>query len=165
MLALTKKTDYALIALSHLARSAIGVVSARTIAKECGVPLPILTNILKGLAQAEIVHSERGAAGGYHLARSPEAITMYELICVTEGPFQFVQCIQSEAHSPKGPCDLVEACPIRPSAHRIHRYFRDFLEGVTLAELVNDYVEKVEPVAVDHEYPRGAENGFRELTT
>ena len=165
MLALTKKTDYALIALSHLAGRATDVVSARAIAQACRVPLPILTNILKGLAQADIVHSERGAAGGYVLAKSPEAITLYELICATEGPFQFVQCIHSPTHSPKGPCGLEEACPIRPSAHRIHRYFRDFLEGVTLAELVNDYPEKALTAPVDHEHFRSAEDGIRELTT
>ena len=62
MLALTKRIDYALIALSHLAAEADRVISAREIAQTSGVPLPILTNILKTLAQAGVVLSSRGAS-------------------------------------------------------------------------------------------------------
>jgi DNA-binding transcriptional ArsR family regulator len=65
MLALTKKTDYALIALSHLAKRPETVVSAREIAEACGVPQPILTNILKTLASAGIMVSTRGAAADF----------------------------------------------------------------------------------------------------
>ena len=165
MLALTKKTDYALIALTHLARRATGVVSARAIAQARGVPLPILTNILKGLAQADVVHSERGASGGYTLARPPETITLYDLICATEGPFQLVQCIHAEDHSPKEPCDLEQDCPIRPSAYRIHRYFKEFLEGVTLAELVHDDSGRLPRATTDDEPERATEDSLRELTT
>jgi Rrf2 family protein len=140
-------------------------VSARAIAQACGIPLPILTNILKGLAHAEIVHSERGASGGYTLARSPEMITLYDLISATEGPFQLVQCIHAEPHSLKGPCDLEQDCPIRPSAYRIHRYFKAFLEGVTLAELVNDDGGQVQAATINSEPERATENSLTELTT
>jgi len=138
MLALTKKTDYALIALAHLSKRTGGVISARELGQLSHVPLPILTNILKTLAQAGLVVSERGAAGGYTLARSASSITLHELINTVEGPFQFVQCVPDESEPHKAPCELESCCAIRQPAHRVHDRMKEFLESVTLAELVDD---------------------------
>lgn len=138
MLALTKKTDYALIALAHLAKQAQGVVSARELGLASRVPLPILTNILKTLAQAGLVSSERGANGGYALARSATSITLHELIRAVEGPFQLVQCVPGEHDSNREPCELESCCSIRKPAHRVHDRMKEFLESVTLAELVDE---------------------------
>ena len=76
MLALTRKTDYALIALCHLARQPERVISARQIARRFSMPLPLLMNVLKTLAAHEVVRSVRGAKGGYQLARRPEDLTL-----------------------------------------------------------------------------------------
>ncbi len=138
MLAMTKKTDYALIALSELARRFGAVVSAREIAGQYGVPLALLTNILKGLTRAGIVHSERGAHGGYRLARPAEAINLHELITAIEGPFQFVRCVPSELDGGHANCELEPSCPIRLPAHRIRDRLTRLLEGVTLADLVGN---------------------------
>lgn len=138
MLALTKKTDYALIALSHLAKSEDSVVSARTLAEASGIPFSILTNIMKELAHASIVKSERGPRGGYTLARPSDAISLHELITTIEGPFQFVQCIFSDSEESKRSCELTASCPIRTPAYKIHQHFRRFLENVSLAEIVTE---------------------------
>lgn len=138
MLALTKKTDYALIALSDLARQRDVLCSAREIAERYGVPLPLLTNILKNLAKAGIVCSERGASGGYRLARDAMKTNLHELITAIEGPFQFVRCA-GEPDEIKVNCDLEPCCPIRQPAHRIRRRLKELLEEVTLAELVEDH--------------------------
>ena len=136
MLGLTKKTDYALIAVSHLAKCSEGVVSAREIAEASGVPLPILTNVLKTLTNAGIVASARGAYGGYGLAKPTEAISLHELITVIEGPFQFVRCVLVTAQPDKGPCELAPSCPIRHPAAKLHGRLKAFLENVSLAEVV-----------------------------
>ena len=138
MLALTKKTDYALIALSHLARQSGSVVSAREIADRYHLPLPILTNILKTLAQASVLISERGASGGYGLAKPAESISLLELIATIEGPFQFVRCSLSAPETSQQPCDIESSCPIRLPAHRIRARLTEFLEHVTLAELMEN---------------------------
>jgi Rrf2 family protein len=137
MLALTKKTDYALIALAHLAQQVGSVVSARELGLVSRVPLPILTNILKTLAQAGFVTSERGAAGGYALARSASSITLHELIQTIEGPFHLVQCVPGAHETHREPCELEPCCSIRKPAHRVHDRMREFLESVTLEELVD----------------------------
>ena len=139
MLALTKKTDYALIALAYLARQTGTLVSARELARLSHVPLPILTNVLKTLAHAGIVISERGASGGYSLARPARSISLHELIAVIEGPVHFVQCAPDEnGASHRGGCDLEPCCAIRQPAHRVHGRLREFLESVSLAELVGE---------------------------
>jgi Rrf2 family protein len=138
MLALTKKTDYALIALSHLAKNEDAVISARTLAKISGIPFSILTNIMKELAHASIVKSERGPHGGYTLARPSDAISLHELITTIEGPFQFVQCMLTDSEESKRSCELTASCPIRTPAYKIHQHFRRFLENVSLAEIVTE---------------------------
>ncbi len=138
MLALTKKTDYALIALSYLAKRAEGVMSARELATVSRVPLPILTNILKTLAHAGMVVGERGSAGGYSLAKPAESISLHELVTAIEGPVHFVQCVSAGPDAHRSPCELESCCSIRQPAHRIHDRLKEFLESVTLAELVDD---------------------------
>lgn len=141
MLALTKKTDYALIALSLLARQADGVVSAREIARESGLPLPILTNVLKTLAGSSIVVSARGAAGGYALARPMNDISLYDLVTTIEGPFHLVQCASPEPSMDKGCCEHESSCPIRRPVYRIHDRLEEFLKSVSLAEIAEEAPE------------------------
>lgn len=136
MLALTKKTDYALIALSELARRTDSVLSAREISEQYGVPLALLTNILKGLNRAGIVKSERGAYGGYRLAKPAKTVNLHELISAIEGPFTFVRCVNAEVDVHQQNCELEPLCPIRMPAHRIRDRLARLLEGITLAELV-----------------------------
>ncbi len=136
MIALTRKTDYALIALSLLAERSAGVVSARAISGACGVPLAMLTNILKMLGRARIVVSERGASGGYRLARPPEGINLYEVIVAIEGQVYFVRCMQADDEVDYRPCGLEPSCPVRRPARGIHQRLRQFLEGLALSELL-----------------------------
>ncbi len=150
MLTLTKKTDYALIALSLLAQRSDRVVSARTIAEDSGVPLSILTNILQALSQSGMIASERGPNGGYRLARLVSEISMHEVVTIIEGPIQFVRCMPTVDNKSANACDLEECCPVRIPAHRIHERLERFLEGVTLAELMEPELEssQVLPVKV-----------------
>jgi Rrf2 family protein len=131
-LALTKKTDYALIALWHLAKAGANVVSAREVAETSGIPQPILTNILKNLAHAGLATSVRGAGGGYVLAREVDKISLHEVISVIEGPFQLVRCMHGNGD---GACELEPRCPIRWPAFRVHNRLQEFLESVKLEEL------------------------------
>lgn len=130
------KTDYALVALSHLAAHPDETTSARSISDECGVPLPILTNILKALSRAGCVSSERGANGGYRLARSSASINVDEVITAIEGPVQFVRCLPAERNGRAKPCELEPSCQIRLPIHRINEHLRKFLQGVPLSDLV-----------------------------
>jgi len=165
MLALTKKTEYALIAMSHLAAREDAVVSAREIAQASGVPLPILTNILKTLTHAGIVRSTRGASGGYGLAKQVDTITLHKLIETIEGPFQLVQCALTGngSNNSKSPCELEPSCPIRTPVYKIHDRLRDFLDAVTLADLMQpSSPDQVVQLDVDSE--SSTQTAVKELT-
>ena len=142
MLSLTKKTDYALIAMSRLVADPEGVHSARRIAEDFGVPLPLLMNILKQLSASGIIRSTRGARGGYVLARPAEKITLADLIVALEGPMRLSQCSGRHGEGAgEGGCRLEESCPIQGPLQRVHERLREFLQNVTLAEIVSGRVE------------------------
>jgi Rrf2 family protein len=143
MLALTKKTDYALLALSYLARTRGALISAREIARLSRISLPVLTNILKTLVQSGITVSERGASGGYRLARGTDEITLESIISAIEGPLRFVQCTMDPSVKESSGCELADHCPIRYPAQRINVRLREFLESVTLGEVIGDYAERI----------------------
>jgi len=151
MLTLTKKTDYALIALTHLARNAGRVVSAREIATRYQVPQPLLMNLLKICSQKDLVTSVRGAKGGYTLARDAEKITLAELVEAIEGPLRLVQCSgsrQADAAGGQNSCQVVDCCPVRTAINNLHRRLHGFLAEVTLAEVIEMATEaKTEKLA------------------
>ena len=138
MLALTKKTDYAIIALSYMAhRNKEVVCTAREIAEQFHVPAALLMNVLKTLAQSEIVTSIRGAKGGYRLAQSPENITLSDIIVAIEGPVRFVQCVNKPGEG-KGPCDLLHTCPVVGPVRKVQHQLDTFLKQFTLAQIAFD---------------------------
>jgi Rrf2 family protein len=133
MLTMTRKTEYALIAVCHLAREAGKEVSARDIAEAHGVPLPLLMNVLKRLNRTGHVTSVRGARGGYMLAVPAETFSLDALIEAVEGPVHLVRCTNTDKNGRR--CTLTGICPIRPSVHRVHNQLRKFLTSVTVADL------------------------------
>jgi Rrf2 family protein len=134
MLTLTRKTEYGLIAICHLAQ--VGqkkVVSARDIAEHQAVPLPLLMNVLKRLNRVGYVSSVRGAHGGYTLAADPERLTLADVIDAVEGPVHLVRCVNTSGKGRK--CDRTSRCVIRSSVAKVHDGLRKFLGAVTIADL------------------------------
>ena len=86
----TAKADYAVRAVLELAVDE-GLVKGERIAHAQGIPLKFLENILIDLRHAGIVHAQRGAEGGYRLARDPAEVTLGEVIRAVEGPLASVR--------------------------------------------------------------------------
>src|SRR5438477_12737858 len=80
------KVDYALRAVIELAASGDGPVKGERIAQSQEIPLKFLENILGDLRHAGILRSQRGVEGGYWLARSPDELTVAEVVRAVEGP-------------------------------------------------------------------------------
>jgi len=136
MLTLTRKTEYAMIAMCHLARAGQKVTSAREIAQTHGMPLPLLMNVLKRLNRTGHVTSVRGARGGYRLAVPPAEFTLDALIEAVEGPVHLVRCTNPAKNARR--CTLTKPCPVRGSVRKVHDRLRAFLSGVTIADLAFD---------------------------
>jgi Rrf2 family protein len=143
MISLTKKTDYALVALASLAqraREGAPPVSARKLADEHDLPVALVANILKDLHQAKIVDSTRGPTGGYALAMSPSKITLIDVITATEGPVRLAECDDNVPILGQG-CAIACKCPIREPMRRLNDRLREFFDSVTLADLFDSKVD------------------------
>ncbi|NLF32806.1 MAG: Rrf2 family transcriptional regulator [Planctomycetes bacterium] len=134
MLSLTRKTDYALLALTYLATRAAEVVSAREMAERFALSSGLLMNVLKQLSAAGLVDSVRGAHGGYRLAQAPERITLADLIDTMEGPVRLAPCVGGGEGDANG-CGASRLCPIQGPLQLLHDRLRGFFGEITLAEL------------------------------
>lgn len=131
MLRLSKLTDYAIVIACYNARAPETMHSAAEIAQAIGIALPTVQKILKRLTQAGIFRSERGAHGGYRLARSPERVNIAQIIAAMEGPIGLTECSLAGSH-----CQQAEGCDIRSNWALINRAIQTALEAVTLADMV-----------------------------
>lgn len=128
---LSAKADYALRAAAELAaRAGEGPVKGERIAAAQEIPPKFLENILIALRHAGLVRSQRGAEGGYWLARLPEEITLAEVIRAVDGPLASVRGERPEALSYRGAAKPLELVWIAVRAN-----LRAVLEAVTLADL------------------------------
>ncbi len=92
MLSLTRKTDYALQALTELVHRAPATVSARDISNHYGLSLSVLTNVLNQLGRAGLVVASRGVKGGYKLKKEPARISVADVVEAIEGQFRLMRC-------------------------------------------------------------------------
>jgi Rrf2 family protein len=126
------KTDYAVRAVIELAVAGNGPVKGERIAQAQEIPLKFLENILVELKHAGIVRSQRGAEGGYWLARPPEEITLAQVIRVVEGPIANVRGMATQDVSYSGSAERLGDVWIAVRAS-----LRAVLEEVTIADLAN----------------------------
>ena len=136
MLSLSRKTDYALVAMADLARQSPATVSARDMAKRLNMPLPVLQNILTQLMHEEFVVSVRGARGGYQLRRPADQINIAELIEAVGGPFRLALCCdEGVTAGDDEECQMGDVCGIREPIRQLHTLLRHCLTKITLEQV------------------------------
>lgn len=136
MLSMTRKSGYALIALTHLAKLPRGTLaSARGIAQEYRIPQALLMNVLKELSGAGYLESVRGARGGYRLSRRAEEMALLPILESLEGPVRLADCMSGDGEDLEG-CDLLCNCPIANPIHHLQKRMRTFLRRLTLQDLL-----------------------------
>ena len=125
------KVDYALRALAELAASPPGSVKAERLATAQEIPLKFLENILIDLRHAGIVRSQRGAEGGFWLARTPDSISVGEVIRAVDGPLASVRGEAPEDLDYDGAAENLKTVWIAVRAS-----LRDVVDELTLADVV-----------------------------
>lgn len=137
---LTRKTDYALVALAKLAVDKVAnksnPLSARVLADEYHLPLPLLMNALKELHRAGVLDSKRGANGGYFLAKDPQDISLKTVIEALEGSINVTLCSEDSSVE-QGTCSLVHTCIISDPIRRFNHLLNGFLEQISLQDLIH----------------------------
>lgn len=130
MLRISKLTDYGTVVLAQLADAEERLQSASEIAAATGLGGPTVSKLLKQLARAGLVASERGANGGYRLAKAPADISAAAIIDALEGPLAITECSGQEST-----CELEEVCSVGSSWQQINLRIRRALADISLTEL------------------------------
>ena len=138
MLSFTRKTEYGLIAMVHLAALPEGeLISARKMAVKTGGSQSLLMNVLKDLATCGYVKSVRGSCGGYRLAGDPAKISVAELVTGLEGPVRLTECVINSKHSDQSSrCNMLNCCPIIGPVRLVQEKLNEVLASLTLADMV-----------------------------
>ena len=142
---MSAKVEYAMRALLTLAASGGGPLKADALAEAQDLPVKFLENILNELRRGGIIASQRGAEGGYRLARPAEQITLAEVMRRLDGPLAAVRGMRPEATAYEGPAAHLQEVWVAVRAS-----LRSVLEVVTLADVASGNLpEEVKRLTAD----------------
>jgi len=129
MFRLSKKADYGLIALKHLAMHADESISAREIAVQYHIPAELLAKVLQKLAGKGLLVSQHGMNGGYVLARDPARISIVDVVEALEGPISITPCEKGDD------CQQLQTCSVRDPLLKIKAKVVRILGDTSIYEL------------------------------
>jgi len=134
VLKLSKKADYGLIALKHLAMySSKGAHSAADIAEIYGISTPLMAKVLQKLAKVGLVAARHGSSGGYTLARDAAQITALDAISAIDGPLFITSCTTRH-----GDCYQSTTCTVKEPLRRVNESILEVLNKVTISQMADD---------------------------
>ena len=142
MLRISKKGDYAVFIMGHLARHAEGaengVISAQEIADKSGLHRSVVANLLKDLTKGGLLDSVRGLRGGYRLALPAEEISLGQILTIVEGPFALVDCATEPVSEDDQHCSLMSFCPSKRPMQVLHQRIQGLMDELKLPELIGE---------------------------
>ena len=135
MLRLSKKADYALMAMKHLARKpdASASTSAREIAEQYDIPIELMAKVLQRLARSGLLTSHQGTRGGYTLSRETASISVADIIQAIDGPLTVTACSTDDEQ-----CEQFMKCNIRDPLWKIKDRILSALAECSLTEISTD---------------------------
>ena len=140
---LSSLADYAVVMMAAAARHCPHArLSATILAAETGVPLPTAQKLAGKLAAAGLLETQRGAAGGFVLAKSCETITLADIVEAVEGPIALTACVEEAKHD----CALESACKVRPHWGVVNEAVRGAFASISLSSLASSTPVRAEPV-------------------
>ncbi len=150
MVKISRKVEYALMALQHMRlRQPEQVVSAKDLCATYQVTFPILSKVLQNLAAAGVLRSAQGAHGGYQLARRLTDVTFGELSEAVVGPMQFSYCL----HHDRVRCQLAECCNVISPVVRLSNRIEALFHSMSLEELLHAEEPQEAAIRARHAVP------------
>lgn len=132
MLKLSKLCDYAGVIMAQIARDPEQPHAAAELSEQVGLPHPTVSKTLKLLQRAGLLHSRRGAQGGYLLSRAAERIRVSDIITAIEGPVAMTRCSE---YGDGQVCDIADTCHVASNWQQVSHAIHQLLDSVTLAQL------------------------------
>jgi Rrf2 family protein len=133
MLRLSKKVEYALMALRYIVMSNDNIVTAKEISSKFNIPHELLAKILQKLKKEQILESIKGVNGGYRLQRAPDDIKLTELMRSLDGDFSITECIHGQSEDD---CSMFNGCTIKSPLNKLQKELEDFFEKKTISDFV-----------------------------
>ncbi|MCC6866220.1 MAG: Rrf2 family transcriptional regulator [Ignavibacteria bacterium] len=134
MFKLSKKVEYGLIAVKHMALPGEECTSsAKVIAEKYKIPYELLSKILQKLKKEGILNSVQGTRGGYILTKKPEELTLAEIFNAIEGNTYILDCGK---HGDSETCSIYETCILSSPLKKIQRQINSYFNSTTLSEIV-----------------------------
>ena len=130
MLRLSRLADYAVVVMLRLG-SGGAVQTCTGIAAATRFPEPTVAKVLKMLAVAGLVSSQRGARGGYRMARSLETTSIADVITAVDGPIALTACVEGAASA----CEVSGMCALHGHWDHVNQSIRGALAAISLADL------------------------------
>jgi Rrf2 family protein len=140
---LSTKGRYGVRAMFDLAmHTGEGAIALKSVAHREHISEKYLEHLFASLKKAGLIHSIRGAQGGYRLARPPEEITLGDIIRVLEGPVAPTECVIDDDGSEK--CDRSSECVMRSIWCHVRDEINNILDSITLAQVVEEQRKRSE---------------------
>lgn len=128
---LTAYSNYALRSLQLAALRAPDLIRVDDVVRVHGLARPHIVKIVHELGRAGFVKTQRGRGGGFRLARPAEEIVVGDVIRLTEGPLDVVECFNPLSNT----CRLIGVCRLSRGLHEATRAFMAVLDDLTLADI------------------------------
>ena len=139
MLRLSKKSEYALIALQYIALNKGRIVSAKEIAEYYGISFEFVAKTLQVLVRQKFITSQQGATGGYLLLRQASEISVAHVLEAVEGKMQIVECC---GESGTGECSMHGRCTIKTPMGILQRRMNEVLASMTIHQMAFPEAER-----------------------
>ena len=132
MIRLTRQADYGIVVMTHFTRlGEMDTHTARDVATDIHLPLPMVSKILKALARGDLLTSHRGVNGGYSMERAPEEISVADVITALEGPIGMTACTDDDSDG----CEIDNVCNVKGNWQLVNQVVRRALERITLEHM------------------------------
>lgn len=130
MIKLSRLADYGVVLMTHVAADAERQRTAAAAAAATRIPEPTVSKIMKALARARLLESQRGINGGYTLVRAPADISIAEIVTAVDGPIALTECQETD-----GACTFEAFCPTRGNWHMINDAVHRALDEISLSDM------------------------------
>jgi Rrf2 family protein len=130
---LSKKVEYAIIALRYIANTDEKLVTAKEISQKLDISRELIAKLLQKLKTKKILNSSQGITGGYKLNMKPDKISLSDVIVAIEGERSIVECLSDNQEIE---CCLFENCQIRGTINEIQNEFSKLLQSKMISDFV-----------------------------
>jgi len=135
MLRLSKKSEYALMAVKYIAlQQEKNCVTAREIAENYNLPYELVSKVLQRLTRYNVVNSVQGAKGGYKLSKIPADISLIEIITAVEPNYQITNCMKENSSTKD--CEHFNCCMIRNPLIKIQNEIDKLFKNMSVTEII-----------------------------